>query len=182
MSCLGESTRTLPAYSPSEQLRLFPFRLDPSLQCRHANGPRKLGKAWTLNTEWTKIESVTHYHEEIVVKPANHGIYHFFEHMGSQRAERPCSPRCGAQQYQCHRFLAVPVHWIRSRILNEVRHGGLAASRRNSALQQWPLGSHCAGQSAGRLLSLEESRPTFRILGGITRSEERRVGKEWRAR
>src|SRR2546427_10312246 len=111
---------------------------------------------------------VTPYHEEIVVKPANHGIYHFFEHMGSQRAERPRSPRSRAQQYQCHRFLAVPVHWIRSRILNEPEHDGLAASRRNRGFQQWPLGSYAAGQPAGRLLSPEESRPTFRILGRIT--------------
>src|SRR6266545_2946299 len=85
--------------------------------------------------------SVAHHHEEIVVKPANHGIYHFFEHLGSQRAERPRAPRCRAQQYQCHRFLAVPVHWIRSRILNEPEHDGLAASRRNRGLHQWPQGS-----------------------------------------
>src|SRR5437870_12782703 len=111
--------------------------------------------------------SVTPYHEEIVVKPANHGIYHFFEHMESQRAERPRSPRCRAQQCQCHRFLAVPVHWIRSRILDEPERDGLAASRRNRGLQQWPLGSYGTGQSAGRLLSLEESRPTFWILGRI---------------
>src|SRR6266487_5424026 len=119
--------------------------------------------------------SVTHYHEKTVVNPANHGICHFFEHMAPERAERSRGPRCRAQQCQCHRFLAVPVHWIRSRILNEPEHDALAASRRNRGLQQWPLGSYGAGQPAGRLLSPEESRPTFRILGRITgpaRSEE----------